>query len=297
MDYAIGTVSGLTGLDPHTIRAWERRHAAVVPRRSENGRRRYDDADVERLRLLKSATEAGHAIGSVAARPEEELRALLAKHLERRYRPEGPSRVLLRAPELARQIEAHPGSCSWDLLPPGGAASPETDVAIFELGSLGSDPAAEILDVARAAPGATLVVLYTFARRPTLAQLERLGCHLVHAPIRLAALERSIEGWSPAPRPAVPSPFPLTEPVGRHFDDDQLARLLETPGRVACECPSQLATLVRSALDFESYALACEDLTAEDAAIHRQLGTGIARVRSELEQLLAHLCAHEGIRV
>ena len=298
LDYAIGTVSSLTGLDAHTIRAWERRHAAVVPVRSESGRRRYGDADVERLRLLRSATEAGHAISSVAGRPDEELRALLAKHRAHPERPDGPLRVTLRAPELARQIEANPGSCSWQLLSTTGDPTPETDVAIFELGALGADPAGRIVEAGRAAPGAMLVVLYTFARRALLNRLSRLGCQLVRAPVGLPALERSIEAWSPTQRPAPAGLAPVIAPsTERLFDEDQLARLLETPGGVACECPSHLATLVQSALAFEAYMLDCENLTAEDAAIHRQLGSGTARVRSELEQLLAHLCAYEGIRV
>ena len=33
--YQIGTVSSLTGIDAHTIRAWERRYRAIEPMRSE----------------------------------------------------------------------------------------------------------------------------------------------------------------------------------------------------------------------------------------------------------------------
>ena len=36
-EYRIGTVSKLTGVDPHTIRAWERRYQAIVPRRTGGG--------------------------------------------------------------------------------------------------------------------------------------------------------------------------------------------------------------------------------------------------------------------
>lgn len=297
-DYAIGTVSSLTGLDPHTIRAWERRHRAVVPGRSETGRRLYCDADVERLRLLRSATEAGHAIGSVAHRPDEELRELLTRHRADPERGPGPLRVFLQAPELRRQIQFHTGGCTWDVLPPSELPPEQADVAIFELAALGHDPVRAISETRRAAPQATVVVLYAFGRRALLAQLARVGCRLVRAPVRLPALEQAIEGWAPAP--PLPEPPPERSPVPgveRRFDEDQLARLLETPGSIACECPSHLASLVRSALAFEAYTRECEDLTAEDAEIHRELGGGITRVRVELEQLLAHLCAHEGLRI
>ena len=64
--YRIGAVARQTGLSEHLIRVWERRYGAVQPHRAESGVRLYSDADVQRLRLLKRATERGHAIGSVA---------------------------------------------------------------------------------------------------------------------------------------------------------------------------------------------------------------------------------------
>ena len=78
--YRIGTVSSLTGLDPNTIRAWERRHRAVEPSRSAGGTRSYSDLDVERPpggvgvpepRDLEQARDVGtHAGSTVFAGPE-----------------------------------------------------------------------------------------------------------------------------------------------------------------------------------------------------------------------------------
>ncbi|MEM1416134.1 MAG: MerR family transcriptional regulator [Myxococcota bacterium] len=72
-EYRIGTVARLTGVDPHTIRAWERRYGAIAPRRTEGGTRLYSEGDVQRLRLLKAVTDAGDAIGVVATLVDEEL--------------------------------------------------------------------------------------------------------------------------------------------------------------------------------------------------------------------------------
>jgi DNA-binding transcriptional MerR regulator/methylmalonyl-CoA mutase cobalamin-binding subunit len=71
--YRIGAVARLTGLSEHLIRVWERRYQAVQPRRTDTGLREYSDADVNRLRLLKRATERGHAIGSVATLDDRQL--------------------------------------------------------------------------------------------------------------------------------------------------------------------------------------------------------------------------------
>jgi DNA-binding transcriptional MerR regulator/methylmalonyl-CoA mutase cobalamin-binding subunit len=67
------------GLTPATLRAWERRYAAVEPRRSEAGQRLYSDADIERLRLIKAASEQGRGASSVAALTNGQLAALVAE--------------------------------------------------------------------------------------------------------------------------------------------------------------------------------------------------------------------------
>ncbi|MGD8378009.1 MAG: MerR family transcriptional regulator [Gammaproteobacteria bacterium] len=76
--YSMAAVVLETGLTAHTVRAWERRYAAVQPRRDESGRRSYSAADVERLRLLKRATELGHPIRKLAGLNSDELGTLLA---------------------------------------------------------------------------------------------------------------------------------------------------------------------------------------------------------------------------
>jgi DNA-binding transcriptional MerR regulator len=73
--YPIRAVSKLTGIAIDTLRAWERRHAAVAPVRDERGRT-YTEADVARLRLLHAAVTRGHGIGRVAALSDEQLHTL-----------------------------------------------------------------------------------------------------------------------------------------------------------------------------------------------------------------------------
>jgi DNA-binding transcriptional MerR regulator/methylmalonyl-CoA mutase cobalamin-binding subunit len=80
--YPIRAVSKLTGISVDTLRAWERRYGVVEPERDERGRL-YSEADVERLRLLRAAVQAGHAIGRVATLPTGEVKALLARGVER----------------------------------------------------------------------------------------------------------------------------------------------------------------------------------------------------------------------
>ena len=66
-----------TGLTADVLRAWERRYTAVEPARSSSGRRLYTDDDIERLRLLKRATDAGRSIGQVATLATDALTAMV----------------------------------------------------------------------------------------------------------------------------------------------------------------------------------------------------------------------------
>lgn len=86
--HPIGVVARRTGLKPDLIRAWERRYSAVEPRRSDTRRRFYTDGDIERLRLLRDATQEGRAIGQVAGLSDEELVALIAEDRAETAEPE-----------------------------------------------------------------------------------------------------------------------------------------------------------------------------------------------------------------
>lgn len=55
----IKAVSQATGVEPVTLRAWERRYGIPEPSRSEQGYRLYSERDVAILRWLKSKVDAG----------------------------------------------------------------------------------------------------------------------------------------------------------------------------------------------------------------------------------------------
>ncbi len=75
MTYPLRAASRITGLSAELLRAWERRYGVVVPMRTPGGTRRYRAADLERLRLVKAAVDAGHRIGRVSEMSDHELRA------------------------------------------------------------------------------------------------------------------------------------------------------------------------------------------------------------------------------
>jgi methanogenic corrinoid protein MtbC1 len=75
--HPINFVSQRTGLSAHLIRAWERRHQAVSPSRSNTNRRLFSDAEIDRLKILKRLVDSGHSIGQIAGLTQERLEAIL----------------------------------------------------------------------------------------------------------------------------------------------------------------------------------------------------------------------------
>ncbi len=76
LTYPLRTAARLTGLSPELLRAWERRYGVVEPVRTPGGTRRYSAADLERLRLVKAAVDAGHRISQVAQLDAEALKRI-----------------------------------------------------------------------------------------------------------------------------------------------------------------------------------------------------------------------------
>lgn len=61
----IRSVSSLTGVNPVTLRAWERRYGLIKPVRTPKGHRLYTMADVERINQVLALLDAGMAISQV----------------------------------------------------------------------------------------------------------------------------------------------------------------------------------------------------------------------------------------
>jgi methanogenic corrinoid protein MtbC1 len=68
MSYRIKRVAHLTGINPATLRAWERRYGLVAPDRTHSGYRLYTDEDVAMLSRIKALVDDGLTIGEALGR-------------------------------------------------------------------------------------------------------------------------------------------------------------------------------------------------------------------------------------
>ena len=97
--HSIKSASRLTGLGIPLIRMWEQRHQAVKPKRTAGGQRVFSAADIERLQLLRQATQSGHTISLVATLPTAQLRELAGIGGQAQQAAHPPS-----TEELAREL-------------------------------------------------------------------------------------------------------------------------------------------------------------------------------------------------
>ncbi|APZ42855.1 MerR family transcriptional regulator [Acidihalobacter ferrooxydans] len=90
--YPIRTVANLTGINPVTLRAWERRYALLQPHRTPKGHRLYTRQDIERVRETVMLLKTGIPISQVRT------------HLDQRAAP---------IDELPAPAPAQEGSGPW----------------------------------------------------------------------------------------------------------------------------------------------------------------------------------------
>lgn len=76
--FPIREVARLTGINPVTLRAWERRYGLIQPVRTESGHRLYSRTDIETVHRILDWIERGVAVskvGKILARDDAQLEA------------------------------------------------------------------------------------------------------------------------------------------------------------------------------------------------------------------------------
>lgn len=74
---SIGALARAIGIPVETLRTWERRYGTPHAERTQSGHRRYSMDTLQKLRLVRSAIQAGHRASLVVGASEAVLRELL----------------------------------------------------------------------------------------------------------------------------------------------------------------------------------------------------------------------------
>lgn len=305
--YRIAAVSRLTGIPVPTIRMWERRYAVVSPARSAGNGRLYSRADIDRLLLLKSAVDAGHAIGTVAHLADEQILARL-REMPARVPPvvmRDDCRVLVCGAAIESRLRQ-----AWaerrDIAVTAAISSPgvdpsrefgEVDAVIVEIPTVHAATVRILRHLRERSHPRVLIVVYGFCNRQTLARLDQEGMIALAMPADPAQLARiCLLSLALDAQPAESLDRRLVQPAApRRYDEAFLATLARQPSAMRCECPNHLADLLAKLNAFEQYSLECESVSVEDASIHAFLYSAAAQCRELLEHALRRVLEHEGI--
>lgn len=75
--YNIKKTCQITGLNPNTLRTWERRYNIFEPVRSDTGRRLYSEDDIEKIKYVAQLVFEGHAISNLGGLNLEQLKQMI----------------------------------------------------------------------------------------------------------------------------------------------------------------------------------------------------------------------------
>jgi len=309
--YRIGAVARLTGIAPDTLRIWERRYQLVEPQRTEKGGRLYSQDDVNRLSMIKTLVDQGHAIGTIAHLSNEELGVRLSHAVA----PSLPATdavvhpVCLAGKALAiraQNAEEPPQGMklvgSYATLDDFLADDRECNTLVVEFHFLDREVIHQLTNPALSTRCDRLIVIYGFAPSSILKQLKRLQIQTQRAPVEIDQIWQLCIGQAPQKISWTPPEFQpdvvSTEAIPKRlFTNTQLAELSQISTTLNCECPHHMSDIIETLVAFEQYSAQCEIETRQDAALHSYLHVMTAKSRSLMEVALHKLAEVEGIDI
>ena len=315
--FEISAVSRLTGISSHVLRVWERRYSVVEPKRSDTKRRMYSTEDIQRLALLKTLVDNGHAIGSIANLSTEQLQDRISSVLGKDCDPESASRASADGFRIAligtkiRQVVLEMVRTTGGAKFVGEFASVEdltlnlrngaADFVIYEKDTIFEEDLVEVRNAFGRDGFRQVVFVYHFAGDDILKHLESDGGRFVRAPVEAAGLRRICELNTKASPGATVGEVAVDIPEldgdipPRVFSDEQLSRVAGLDSAIQCECPQHIGHLISGLFAFEQYSEQCENRNEKDAKLHAYLHRTTAQCRSQMEAALAKVLADEGI--
>ncbi len=316
--YPIAAASRLTGISVHTLRMWERRYGLKPSQRSGTRRRLYDRHDIQKLILLKSLVDRGHAIGRIAGMSLEDLEKQLYEMGDISSRPSqdepaikvdvvliGPSLCERVNREIAQFQDIHVVKKAPQLEGNEHLLKSEgLSVCVLERPTLHLETLRHIQAITSQVVMSHMVVVYNYATQSTLRRFREAGITLLRTPVsadevRLACLASSLRTQTrrraSLARPHLPTD---NEPVPQpRFSEEQLRMIESAQSPLECECPKHLVDLTRSLNAFELYSRQCESKDDDDAALHAFVADITGHARALIETALDRVVVAEKISV
>lgn len=293
--YRSGAAARMAKMPAATLRIWERRYQAINPGKAPSGQRLYSDSDVHRLTMLKTLSERGHAIGTIAALSSQVLEELLPKTTRMGGK-------FASALAIGGGWKPSPAAARWtfrdDIASASNRDAQKTfDLILVRLPSLHFEAARELLALADRKRVSVVGVAYTFAVQSALDMLRLAGVAVCRESGRMLKTEdfTQLLDASLEKGPIDTAPERRWERVSRQYSEDQLEQVASLSSAIACECPRHLADLIRTISAFEVYSDECAVQSSREAALHRHLGDVANRARTLFESALQRLAREENL--
>lgn len=316
--YRIGAVAKLAGLPVATLRVWERRYGVVTPPKTEGGHRLYSDQEVLKVTLLKSLTQQGHAISTLAEMDISSLQSLLNEsrqamqmHAGRQVLPAVISLVVVGY-GLASRLETQKFTLTFghaslkvvqmfadvpDAL--SSAEMPKVDDAstmlVLQQSSVQPHQAEDILRLQRHLRISKGLLVYRYASEQVLETLKNAGFLLRREPVSdadLSDIMQSVLFVDPSQHMSQVSAKTIPP---KRYSDQVLQRVASISTEVLCECPRHVADLISQLSSFEKYSNDCLNSSQEDAKLHAYLSAVSGTARALFEEALERVAKQEGI--
>ena len=320
MGYKIGAVSRITGIGSETLRAWERRYKAVIPKRTDSGDRQYTRDDVAKLLLLKSLTETGLSIGTIANLDAAELKSLYEesnhndKYLNVGHKTQTSNEVdcnvallgdgfpvrILDGLEEVKGINLIGMYESIDTFRSDSDQSTQVNIVVVETPTINADTKEKVSQILESSGAWHVVLIYGFANQQQIEELQSSQITVVRSAVDVQELARLCifhsGGSERLPGLEAGSTLHYEQTIpSRKFSNKQLTELASMSSAIKCECPKHMSDIVKDLVSFEIYSAECESENEQDSALHNYLHATTAQARSMLEEAMSHLIRVEGI--
>ena len=300
---SIGAAARMTGINPHTLRMWERRYQLGPERRSQGGQREYTATDIDHLRLIKKLIDQGMRIKDIARLPAKTLAGLLYESGEQPGRDrqlEKPLPTLIvgnvlgqyfkdhikRYPKLA--IELCPlDTESWL----SDANIGDEKLLVVQQQSLHNKHLNALLQISQ--QKIHIIVLYLYASDDIVEQLSGQGVALIKDNLDPESLDEAINkvvrlSSNLSVLDENNKKFDISLPASqpRQFDEQALAEAETLASKLNCDCPSHLVDLIRRLNAFEEYSQTCGAENWKQAAVHACIYSYTSQARYTIEKAL-----------
>ncbi len=308
--FKIGAVSRITNIPIDTLRIWERRYSVVVPIRSNNSDRLYQNDDINRLTLLKMLVDRGHSIGSIAPLTNEKLIERLEIHDQNtiRTKPEETRktvRVVVIGEVLSLQLE-HFDMVESDFSFTGlyrnetdfaeNNKDDDIDILIIEYPAIQGDHIKHIDALFKDSGAKQLMLIYGFTNSAAKVLLRKTDFTYIQAPITIDYLKTEINNLIKDNNISNDNHFGVeldNKAPLRTYSNNELIKLSSASATIKCECPQHLSSMILKLIQFEVYSDECASRFKKDADLHILLGNLTGHARSIMEQALAKVIEAE----